>query len=106
MKRQTWYRYFGKRNCLMLELFQRIRNANSENGFTVKQKQNAVTWHHTKTVWLNMQPFILEAGKAAFAINAGKFTEAEAMLNTGCLFGTSSNEVSAAVLVLKGETGL
>jgi len=50
--------------------------------------------------------FHMEAGKVAFAINEGKFTEAEAMLNTGSPFSTSSNEVTAAVTALKNETGL
>ncbi|UTC76670.1 HAMP domain-containing protein [Treponema sp. OMZ 799] len=50
--------------------------------------------------------FHVEAGKVAFAINDGKFTEAEAMLNTGSSFSTASNEITAAVNALKNETGL
>nr|WP_253695219.1 MULTISPECIES: CZB domain-containing protein [unclassified Treponema] len=50
--------------------------------------------------------FHAEAGKVAFAINNGRFNEAESMLSAESSFSTASNEIAAAVTALKNETGL
>jgi methyl-accepting chemotaxis protein len=50
--------------------------------------------------------FHIEAGKIAQAINARKFSEAEAMLNAGTAYASASNAVGVAVLQLKKEAQL
>lgn len=47
--------------------------------------------------------FHVEAGKVAAAINAKKFTEAEAMLNAGTPYFSASSEVGVAIMRLKKE---
>lgn len=47
--------------------------------------------------------FHVEAGKVASAINAQKYTEAEAMLNGSSAFTTVSGEVGVALMRLKKE---
>jgi methyl-accepting chemotaxis protein len=48
--------------------------------------------------------FHVEAGKIATAINAQKYTEAEAMLGGGTPFTNVSSEVGVAIMRLKVET--
>lgn len=50
--------------------------------------------------------FHVEAGKIAQAINARKFSEAEAMLNAGTPYASASSAVGVAVLQLKKEAQL
>lgn len=50
--------------------------------------------------------FHAEAGKIARAINAKKFAEAEAMLNSGTPYANASSAVGLAILHLKKEAGL
>ncbi|MEL3912684.1 MAG: CZB domain-containing protein [Treponema pedis] len=50
--------------------------------------------------------FHKEAGKVASTINAGKFEEAELMLNSDSSFSAASSEVASAVTALKTEIGL
>lgn len=47
-----------------------------------------------------------EAGKVAIAINAQKYTEAEAMLNSGTAYTAASNAVGTAIMRLKKEARL
>ena len=49
--------------------------------------------------------FHVEAGKVARAVNAGKFAEAEAMLNAGSPFMMASFDVGVAIQHLKQEAG-
>jgi methyl-accepting chemotaxis protein len=48
--------------------------------------------------------FHVEAGKVASAINAKKYTEAEAMLGGDSPFSAVSSEVVVAIMRLKKET--
>ena len=50
--------------------------------------------------------FHVEAGKVATAINAKKYTEAEAMLGAGTSFAQASSGVGVAILQLKKEAAL
>lgn len=50
--------------------------------------------------------FHSEAGKIASAINAKKYTEAEAMLNTGTAYAAASSAVGVAIMHLRKEAGL
>lgn len=50
--------------------------------------------------------FHLEAGKVATAINAEKFTEAEAMLGTGKPYAEASSACSVSIMRLKKEAGI
>ena len=50
--------------------------------------------------------FHVEAGKVAYAINAKKFAEAEAMLNSGTPYANASSAVGLAIMRLKKEAGL
>lgn len=50
--------------------------------------------------------FHLEAGKVARTINAGKYAEAEAMLNAGSSYTTASSAVGIAITRLKKEASL
>ncbi|WP_162083461.1 CZB domain-containing protein [Sulfuriferula nivalis] len=50
--------------------------------------------------------FHTEAAKVAAAINAKKFTEAEAMLGNGTGYTKVSGEVGVAIMHLKKEAGL
>ena len=50
--------------------------------------------------------FHTEAGKVASAINAGKYTEAEAMLAGGTPYSSASSAVGTAVISLRQESGL
>jgi hypothetical protein len=50
--------------------------------------------------------FHMEAGKVAATINAKKYAEAEAMLNSGSSYTTSSNAVGLAITRLKKEACL
>ncbi len=50
--------------------------------------------------------FHVEAGKVASAINAKKFTEADAMLNGGTVYAQVSSSVGVAIMRLKKEAGL
>jgi len=50
--------------------------------------------------------FHLEAGKVAQAINAKKFAEAEAMLNSGTPYASASSAVGVAIMQLKKEAKL
>lgn len=50
--------------------------------------------------------FHIEAGKVAKTINAGKYTEAEAMLATGKNYANASSAVGVAIMRLKKEAGL
>jgi methyl-accepting chemotaxis protein len=47
--------------------------------------------------------FHLEAGKVAAAINAKKYTEAEAMLGSSSAFAAISKEIGLALIHLKNE---
>ena len=49
--------------------------------------------------------FHIEAGKVASAINAKKFTEAEAMIDGGTAYHTISGTVGTAIMRLKKESG-
>lgn len=50
--------------------------------------------------------FHIEAGKVAQAINAKRFAEAEAMLNSGTPYAIASSGVGVAVMQLKKEARL
>lgn len=50
--------------------------------------------------------FHREAGKVAAAINQGRYTEAEAMLNGGTPYAAASSAVGGAILGLKKEAAL
>jgi hypothetical protein len=50
--------------------------------------------------------FHVEAGKIASAINAQKYTEAEAMLNAGTTYTQVSSQVGVAIMHLKKEANL
>jgi len=50
--------------------------------------------------------FHVEAGKIASAINAQKFTEAEAMLGAGTAYAKASSDVGVAIMHLKKEANL
>ncbi|HEX5636959.1 MAG TPA: CZB domain-containing protein [Gammaproteobacteria bacterium] len=50
--------------------------------------------------------FHVEAGKVAKAINDKKFKEAEAMLNAGTSYTSTSNAVCVAISVIKEEAGI
>lgn len=50
--------------------------------------------------------FHKEAGKVAAAINAHKFTEAEAMLGAGTSYASASSAVGVAIANLKKEANL
>ena len=50
--------------------------------------------------------FHAEAGKVARTINSKKFTEAEAMLNSGTPYANASSAVGLAIMRLKKEAGL
>jgi len=50
--------------------------------------------------------FHIEAGKIANAINAKKYTEAEAMLNAGTTYAAASSAVGVSIMKLQKETGL
>ncbi len=50
--------------------------------------------------------FHVEAGKVASAINSKKYTEAEAMLNSGTPYAAASNAVGVAIIHLKKEAGI
>jgi hypothetical protein len=50
--------------------------------------------------------FHLEAGKVAQAINAKKFSQADAMLNAGTPYTSASSAVGVAILQLKKEARL
>lgn len=50
--------------------------------------------------------FHVEAGKVASAINSKKYTEAEAMLNSGTGYATASSAISIAIMHLKKEAGI
>jgi hypothetical protein len=47
--------------------------------------------------------FHIEAGKVASAINAGKYVEAEGMLNAGTPYANASSAVGVAIMRLKKE---
>ncbi len=50
--------------------------------------------------------FHVEAGRVAQLINQKKFTEAEAMLNSGTSYAAASSAVGLAIMRLKKEAGL
>jgi len=50
--------------------------------------------------------FHVEAGKVAKTINAKKYQEAEAMINSGTPFASASSAVGVAIIGLKKEAGL
>lgn len=50
--------------------------------------------------------FHQEAGKIAKLINAGKYTEAEAMLASGTSYAAASGEVGAAIIAFRKEARL
>jgi methyl-accepting chemotaxis protein len=50
--------------------------------------------------------FHVEAGKVALAINAKKYTEAEAMLGADTPYSQASGEVGVAIIALKKESGM
>lgn len=50
--------------------------------------------------------FHVEAGRVATAINSKKYTEAEAMLNSGTPYATASGAVGVAIMRLKKEAGI
>lgn len=50
--------------------------------------------------------FHTEASKVAHAINAKKFAEAEAMLNSGAPYMKISSAVGVSILALKKESGM
>lgn len=50
--------------------------------------------------------FHVEAGRVAAAINAGRFSDAEAMLGSGTPYNTVSSAVGVAIIGLKKEARL
>ena len=50
--------------------------------------------------------FHVEAGKVANAINAKKFTEAEAMINSGTTYASASSAVGVSIMKLQKEIGI
>lgn len=52
------------------------------------------------------EAFHKEAGKVSKAINAGKYTEAEAMIDSGTSYAATSSAVGVAIMHLKKEAGL
>ncbi|MBR7800872.1 CZB domain-containing protein [Undibacterium fentianense] len=59
-----------------------------------------------KDTVLKHAAFHKEAGKVASAINAKKFTEAEAMLGNGTAYASASTAVGIAIANLKKEAGM
>ena len=50
--------------------------------------------------------FHTEAGKVASAINAQKYSEAEAMLNAGTVYASASSAVGVAIMKFKKEANI
>ncbi len=48
--------------------------------------------------------FHLEAGKVATVINAGKYTEADGMMNSGTPYASASTAAAGAIFALKNAT--